>query len=572
VQEFTVWNKVLSQYKENNKPKAFKKNSVCQTPTYGDNETLNVPRWLAKHGREIIDSDTVKGGLTRWFIECPDIALHTSKNAVKDCCITQDGSGKLGGHCFHMSCGMSDWGALREAIGGLEYSDYHEEEPIDASVNLNDFCKPKEVVQVEVVQQPETKKAVEPLVNKLPSECLKAGGIIDEVTAYNAETAIYQRPELALAGALALMSLITGRKVEDRWELRTNAYFIGLCNSGGGKSHAKQVNNRILGALSKHDLLMPKPKSGSGVVSYLRDNPASILQVDELSDWLETMRNPQKSPHTYEILSLLKELFSESTNTSWKPAAYADAKKNPTINNPHLTFYGVAPSSQFWQSLTKQNLTDGLVGRLLAFESVGKNESNDNANKSKPPESLLEQVRAWIEFIPGSGMFSSVNPEPAKIQHTEEAWKRYREHGKKTERSRCGETEESYALWCRTPEKTGKLAMLKACSRTLPIGGVLPVVEIDDVEWAIKLSNWITRNMLEKSGLYVAENQVESNLLRLLRACSDWTGKGQLTRKTQWLKARERDELIRDAITSERLEQRTVETSGMARTEFRTKA
>lgn len=571
--DFPAWEAVLKQYAENQKPKKFKPINGSHSPRYNDGETLNVPRWLAKHGREIIHRDNGKDGATRWFIECPNINLHTGKNAIRDCCITQEQDGKLGGKCFHQSCGMDSWDALRDAIGPLEYEDYHEDEPAEnfVHVDFSGLGKDESHVPDMQIEHVETLNQTELtfMSRKIPDECMEPGGIITEIMAYNAITAIYPRPELALAGALAMMSLITARKVEDRWELRTNAYFIGLCNSGGGKSHAKQVNNRILGTLSRHDLLMPKPKSGSGVVSYLRDNPAAILQVDELSDWLETMRNPQKSPHTFEILSLLKELFSESTNPTWKPAAYADAKKNPTINNPHLTFYGVAPSSQFWQSLTKQNLTDGLVGRLLAIESVGENVSNDNADKIPPDDSLLQKIRLWLEFTPG-GDLAGLNPRAVKLQHTEEAWKRYREHGKKTEKSRDGETEEAYALWCRTPEKTGKLAMLRACSRIPPENGRLPVIELGDVEWAIRLSNWITRNMLERAGLYVAENQVESNLLRVLRLCANWTSKNQLTRKTQFLKGREREELIRDALMAERLEQRQVETDTKIRVEYRT--
>lgn len=562
--------KVKERLAESKKPKKQKTESVS-LPIFSAGDALNVPRWLASRGREIIATTRGSDGVTRFHIECPNIAAHTTHNASRDCCITQEPSGKLGGCCFHQSCGMSDWEALKNAIGAPTYEDYHGEQ---ACVNdgldsfVANFGKPKQTIVVSEGEA-EEEPIEEPASISIPSECMSPGGLIEEIMDYNAATAIYPRPELALAGALAMMSLITARKVQDRWELRTNAYFVGLCNSGGGKSHAKQVNTRILGALCRHDLVMPKPKSGSGIVSYLKDYPAAILQVDELSDWLETMKNPQKSPHTYEILSLLKELFSEANSPSWKPAAYADAKKNPIVSHPHLTFYGVAPSGQFWQSLTKQNLTDGLVGRLLAIESNGANVSNDEAQKTAPPTALLERVKAWLDFSPGGNLLSTAFPSAVPLQHTEEAWSRYRQHGKQTEKSREGESEEAYALWCRTPEKTGKLAMLRACSRIVPENGRLPVIEIGDVEWAIKLSNWITRNMLTRAGLYVAENQNEANVLRILRMCRQWIARNQLTRRTQFLKARERDEIIRDMVASDRLQERRIGTGGMARTEYK---
>jgi hypothetical protein len=236
--------------------------------------------------------------------------------------------------------------------------------------------------------------------------------------------------------------------------------------------------------------------------------------------------------------------------------------------------YGVAPAAVFWQSLTKQNLTDGLVGRLLVVESLGENESNDDCEAKPPPAELLEGVRAWLDYAPdAAGMFGGMfSVKPTRIQHTAEAWERYREHGKRTEKRRDEESEEAYAIWCRTPEKTGKLAMLRACSRVTPSMGAMPVVEIDDVEWAIKVSNWVTRTMLRHAGLYVAENQVEANLLRLLRLLDDWRSREWIGQRTRWLRAKERDEILRDALNAEMIEARDVSTDKRNRVEFRRKA
>lgn len=575
VAEFPAWDRVLKALEESRKRKEFAKpkrnGAFADGPRYGDGTTLDVPRWLAKHGREILHRDNGTDGATRWFIECPAIDRHTTENAARDCVVTQEASGKLGGKCFHQSCGMDSWDSLRDAIGALTWEDF--QEPIVANaapVDLSGLSSPGKPAAASVaVVEPEV-KAVEPLAPVgFREEFLDVPGIVGRVYEHNMRTALYPRPELALAGALALMGLITGRKVMDRWALRPNVYIVGLCNSGGGKSHAKQVNNQILGALGKQEMLMARPKSGSGLITSLRESPASLLQIDELADWLEIMKSPQKSPHTYEILGLLKEVYSEAKNEFWKPSGYADSKKNPVVANPHLVFYGVAPASSFWQSLTKQNLTDGLVGRLLAVESIGENVSNDDAVDDAPPAELLNDVRAWIDFSPGGGNLAMLNAKAVRIQHTEDAWARYREHGKQTEKRREGESEEAYAVWCRTPEKTGKLAMLRACSRVAPVGGALPVVELRDVEWAIAFSNWVTRTMLQRAGLYVAENAVEGNLLRVLRMLDDWRSREWIGRNARWLKAKERDDILRDAVANEMIEAREVETEKRARVEFR---
>jgi hypothetical protein len=565
VAEFPAWEEAIRRHEEAKSPsKPTRMPTGNYFPHSPSDEALDVVKWLQSRGVEILGGDQTADGAKRWFITCPELGRHTGKNAARDCCITQEASGKLGGHCFHQSCGMDSWDALKRRIGEPTRADYQAERE-EVPVDLSGFM-------VEPVAQEESCE-LPPQSFRLPQECLEVPGLIGQLIEYNLETALYPRPELALAGALSLMSLITGRKVEDRWELRTNLYTVGLCSSGGGKSHAKKVNNKILGLLGKSDMVIAKPKSGSGLVSSIRETPAGLLQVDELADWLEIMKSPQKSPHTYEILGILKEVYSETSNEFWKPAGYADAKKNPTINCPHLVMYGVAPAGVFWQSLTKQNLTDGLVGRLLVVESIGENESNDYCETKPPGESLMDGVRAWLNFSPdGGGMFGPMfSAKPVRLQHTEEAWRRYREHGKRTEKRREEESEEAYAIWCRTPEKTGKLALLRACSRVTPGGGALPAIEIEDVEWAIKVSNWVTRTMLRHAGLYVAENQVESNLLRLLRLLDDWRSREWLGQNAKWLRAKERDEIIRSAISDEMIEAREVASDKRPRVEFRRK-
>lgn len=575
VMEFPAWDKVLEAYESNKKRKVFDTRFGDFAIRYGDGIALDVPRWLHKNGRDIIGRNESTDGTTRWFIECPNSLLHTTQDGKRDCCVTQKLDGTLGGCCFHQSCGMSDWNALRDTIGKLEHSDYQEEGDDEPMLDLSGFEVEPVAEYMEVESEEPTEIAsvadlveTKPVVFKFPLDCMNVPGLVGEIINYNLRTALCPRPELALAGALAMMSLITGRKVEDRWELRTNMYFVGLCGSGGGKSWAKTVNNRILGAIGAQDMIMPKPKSGSALVTCLNESPSSLLQVDELADWMETMKNPQKSPHLAEVLGVMKEVFSEATNEYWKPASYADSKKNPTISCPHFAFYGVAPADIFYQSLTKANLRDGLVGRFTVIECQSDNDPNDDKLTEAVPPHILDCVRSWLNFAPG-GDLATINPKPVMVQHTESAWSRYKDHRNGSMKRRMGESEEAYALWVRTPEKTGKLAMLRACSRTLPKSGILPVIELEDVEWAIKLSNWCTSTTLTRAGLYVAENQVEENLLRILRLLSDWRSKEWIGSKCRFLKTRERDEIIRGAIADGMIACREVPTGGRNRSEYR---
>ena len=371
---------------------------------------------------------------------------------------------------------------------------------------------------------------------------------------FNAQTARIVRPELALAGALALMSLITGRKIQDKTGLRANLYVIGLADSGAGKTHAKKLNGQILAAAGHSELSLGKPKSSSALVSCLARNPLGLLQIDELADWLNAMRSPMANPHLYDILSVMKELYSECDNDQWKPSTYADTSKNVTIGYPHLSFYGVAPPEKFWGSLTRDNMTDGLVGRLIVIGCKGDNCSEDR-EVTPIPDLIRDKVRACIEYAPtGAGNLNALSPKIQTIRYTEEAYKRYRSHTKQIEQGRPGESKESHVVWGRSPEKTGKLSMLSACSRTIPVDGNLPTIEIKDVEWSIKLNNWCTREMLRNASEHLADNHRHKASNDLLKKIPyDGTPKSKLIRSSQNLTSRERDDILNDLMNSGRV-------------------
>ncbi len=99
------------------------------------------------------------------------------------------------------------------------------------------------------------------------------------------------------------------------------------------------------------------------------------------------------------------------------------------------------------------------------------------------------------------------------------------------------------AIWSRHAEKTGKLAMLLACSRFTGEASTWPVVTIEDADQAIELNNWLTRRLLERAAAHVCENQTESDslfVLRLIRTKREWT-MTDLTKKTRKFTARQRE-------------------------------
>ena len=100
----------------------------------------------------------------------------------------------------------------------------------------------------ESVAQPDT-------VPPIPPNLLNPGGLLQQIIDFNLRTAHKQQPELALAGAIALMATIAGRRVEDDYGTRPNIYLVGVGASGCGKDHARKINKLLLAAVGKTGML-----------------------------------------------------------------------------------------------------------------------------------------------------------------------------------------------------------------------------------------------------------------------------------------------------------------------------
>ena len=104
-----------------------------------------------------------------------------------------------------------------------------------------------------------------------------------------------------------------------------------------------------------------------GSSRLFRQHPIRLFQLDEIGRLLATMRDPKVS-HLYNVGTVLMALYS-SSNTIWTGDAYADATKVKRIVQPHVCVYGTSVPENLYSGLSPENLTDGLVGRLIDFPS-----------------------------------------------------------------------------------------------------------------------------------------------------------------------------------------------------------
>jgi hypothetical protein len=119
-------------------------------------------------------------------------------------------------------------------------------------------------------------------------------------------------------------------------------------------------------------------------------------------------------------------------------------------------------------------------------------------------------------------------------------------------------------LWSRATGKTAKLALLLACSRET--GSALITIQLEDVERAIKISNWLTRRMIWQAYRHVSHNEREGASKKILRMLAVRMTRSDLTRKTQWLDRRRREEILGELIEAGLVTTTEEDTGGKVKT------
>jgi hypothetical protein len=299
--------------------------------------------------------------------------------------------------------------------------------------------------------------------------------------------------------------------------------------------------------------------SHAGIVSSLHHHPVRLFQLDEIGRLLATMRDPKVS-HLYNVGTVLMALYS-SSNTTWTGDAYADLSKVKMIKQPHVCVFGTSVPESLYSGLSPENLTDGLVGRLIVFQSLGI-PGRRKPNPQALPWVTCEKLRQWQQ-PPGAGNLEDVGgrAKPIEAVKSQAANDRHEEYCNLVNDKHRTEDGIAAAVWARAPEKAAKLALIHACCAA---PGFEVEIGLESENWGIKLANYSTRLVLQAARNAVSGSHYESNLKRVFMAIRDGCTQRELGRRTQWLKQRERMEILSDLQASGAIEM--VTTTGKTKT------
>lgn len=348
----------------------------------------------------------------------------------------------------------------------------------------------------------------------LPDEAFRIPGFISEVMDHSLATAPYPNTVMAFAGALALLSVLTGRKVRDPGDNRTNLYLLALAHSAAGKDRPRKVNIEILTKIGMQGNIGGRFASGEGLQDALFEEPCILFQTDEIDGMLQSINKSKDARHE-NIMGSLLELYS-SANSSYPMRRKAGVNVPGTIDQPHLVILGTAIPNHYYAALSNRMLTNGFFARMLVVECGTRSLGQEPTIKAIPNR-IMETATWWATFRPGNGSSYDWQPVPKTISLTNEALKVLADTRVEadTEYSSAEHSGDAVGttVWGRVNENTRKLALLYAASEN----HIKPMITKEGAEWATRVVLKLTRRMLAMAKANVAENQFDSICLKTLK-------------------------------------------------------
>ncbi len=223
-------------------------------------------------------------------------------------------------------------------------------------------------------------------------------GLMGEIFDFCMNNAYFPNKKLALAGAITMMSYLTGKKIKYKGTC-TNLYLIALAPSGAGKNYPREINDYIMQQIGMSNALGDGFASGEGIMDMLQHNDGCMLfQNDEIDGVVRQMKY-DKNATMETIGTVLLKIYSAS-NTSFTLNAKAGKGKGRKIERPHLTILGTATPNLFYEALSQRMLNSGFFARLMILDIAARGQSQSPGSVSDMPISIINQAQWWRSFHP----------------------------------------------------------------------------------------------------------------------------------------------------------------------------
>lgn len=409
---------------------------------------------------------------------------------------------------------------------------------------------PKVVVEDKLIQEELFK----------PKEFPRPTGLMDDIMTLIENSSVRLMPNLALGGAMAVMSSICANRYRfgNVWP---NVFILNLAPTGSGKSFPQRIIKELLAETSL--IGYGSYKSSSAVTKNLISQRERLDIIDEFSGPLGQIKNG--GPYQAEIGEELCKLWSES-NTKFMGGEYAGKENTSTCYNPCVTILGSSTIEGIKQNIDASMISKGLLPRFTIFSHEGygaiKRTISDDKLFKKTKDKIkkftkIQKKRSNVEVSPLEGPKYNPTDLYPKCPKTVELLEKYEFfYLKEVENPSFSEPQKQ--MVSRASEKMAK-NIIFSCRSNSRLEAT-----IEDIEWAKKVVDvelYNSRALIEESS---SKNDWERFLNRVLEFIKKghkggFITHGVLLNKLRSATPREIGQCITQLIQSEQIKEISIE-------------
>lgn len=334
---------------------------------------------------------------------------------------------------------------------------------------------------------------------------LEIPGILGRVVDWANATAPKPQPIFAVGAALALGSVVCGRRYMGMpWRNWPSLYLIHVGKSGSGKEYARHVISTALEAAEMPNLMGPSSyASDSAVLGALMNHPCHLAVIDEIGALLRNLQSDGAMYGRSAVNTLVEawgavggQMRPKAFSTQGMRADQAQADLARVVYNPAISLLGMTTPGTFYGALGESSIEGGFLSRMIVLETdVGRQPMGEFDGAEMPPivADWIKRARAGT----GGGNLSAIEtpagmrPSPVLVPMTAGARDLFKAFESDTLRLQDQlEVEGMAEIEGRSVEKALRIAVILAVSERVDA----PQINPDHATWAIELVRWSGAN------------------------------------------------------------------------------
>lgn len=357
-------------------------------------------------------------------------------------------------------------------------------------------------------------------------------GLVGELARFIFEQAPRPVPEIALVGAIGLVSGIIGRAYNVSGT-GLNQYLILLGATGVGKEAIASGIDKLMNCVIKTvpaaiEFIGPgEVASSQALIKYMSKAANSFVSLwGEFGIYLQDMGSKTAPPHLKGLKRMLLDLYNKSGEGKvLRPSIWAEKEKNTaSILSPAFTLIGESTQEEFYEGLHEGMVTSGLLPRISIIEYNGNRPYlNKNHQKAIPSKQLIED----LSTICSHSLMLNSQHKAIHVGFTPEAQEMFNNYDTWCDdKINAAEKEIFRHLYNRGHIKSLKLAAVIAVG----CNPYEPIVTVEIGKWAIEMINRDIQNISSRfNNGDVGENKEEILQVRaMIKNCikyssSEWS-------------------------------------------------